>query len=159
MAWKSSVMKTTDMTLRADEPVKAGMLWLASLVPMKPSQPARHCPALLTDLYEMTMAYGYWKCGVQEKEGGFSVAFGLGDVIDFLHPLAFHYGVEASALDAIQVGGHTHVIADAFRGVNLQPGDAARALGEIRVTGVEITDSRFTTERMRRDAAEVSHGR
>jgi len=53
--------------------------------------------ALLTDLYQLTMAYGYWKTGVLDKEavfhlyfrknpfgGGFTVACGLPYVIDFL---------------------------------------------------------------------------
>ena len=52
--------------------------------------------ALLTDLYQLTMAYGYWKSGVQDKEavfhlsfrknpfqGGFSIACGLDYVVDF----------------------------------------------------------------------------
>lgn len=62
----------------------------------------RHLPALLTDLYQLTMAYGYWKTGALEKEavfqvffrrnpfgGGFSVACGLGDAIDYLRSLSF----------------------------------------------------------------------
>ena len=63
---------------------------------------AHPCPALLTDLYQLTMAYAYWKSGVQEKEavfhlffrknpfkGGFSIACGLSDAIDYLRTLAF----------------------------------------------------------------------
>jgi nicotinate phosphoribosyltransferase len=58
--------------------------------------------ALLTDLYQITMAYGYWKSGLTEKEavfnlffrrnpfqGGFTVACGLDYVIDFLQN--FHF--------------------------------------------------------------------
>lgn len=58
--------------------------------------------ALLTDLYQITMAYGYWKSGLTEKEavfnlffrknpfqGGFTVACGLEYVIDFLDN--FHF--------------------------------------------------------------------
>ena len=69
---------------------------------MKTPHSTRHCPALLTDLYELTMAYGYWKNGMQDREAvfhllfrenpfgsGFSVACGLSDAIDFLRPLAF----------------------------------------------------------------------
>lgn len=54
-------------------------------------------PATLTDLYELTMAAGYWKLGRGEEravfnlffrqqpfEGGFSVAAGLARVVDFL---------------------------------------------------------------------------
>lgn len=58
--------------------------------------------SLLTDLYQLTMAYGYWKTGIHEKEavfhlffrknpfnGGFAVACGLGAVVDFLEALKF----------------------------------------------------------------------
>jgi len=31
--------------------------------------------ALLTDLYELTMAYGYWKLGMQDKKASFSLFF------------------------------------------------------------------------------------
>ena len=31
--------------------------------------------ALLTDLYQLTMAYGYWKVGVGERESVFHVIF------------------------------------------------------------------------------------
>jgi nicotinate phosphoribosyltransferase len=59
--------------------------------------------ALLTDLYELTMAYGYWTSGAGEQEavfslsfrhnpfgGGFSVACGLGLVVEYLEGLRFH---------------------------------------------------------------------
>ena len=58
--------------------------------------------ALLTDLYELTMAYGYWKAGVSDREavfnlyfrkhpfeGGFSIACGLAYVIDYLENFRF----------------------------------------------------------------------
>ena len=58
--------------------------------------------ALTTDLYEVTMAYGYWKVGVSDYEaafhvtfrenpfgGQFTIACGLATVIDFLR--AFHF--------------------------------------------------------------------
>src|SRR5437899_12307036 len=58
--------------------------------------------ALLTDLYELTMACGYWKSGTTAKEaafhlafrqapfeGGFTVACGLAAVIDYLRTLRF----------------------------------------------------------------------
>jgi nicotinate phosphoribosyltransferase len=31
--------------------------------------------ALLTDLYELTMAYGYWKSGMSQKEAVFNLFF------------------------------------------------------------------------------------
>lgn len=63
--------------------------------------PARSS-ALLTDLYQLTMACAYWKRGLQAKEavfhlffrtlpfkGGFSIACGLADAIDYLRTLHF----------------------------------------------------------------------
>jgi len=59
--------------------------------------------ALLTDLYEVTMAYAYWKAGKAEQEavfhlffrkhpfeGGFTLACGLGDCVRYL--LGFRFG-------------------------------------------------------------------
>lgn len=58
--------------------------------------------ALLTDLYQLTMAYGYWKLGRQDHEavfhlyfrkhpfaGGFALACGLASVIDYLNGFRF----------------------------------------------------------------------
>ncbi|MGA2618040.1 MAG: nicotinate phosphoribosyltransferase [Thermoguttaceae bacterium] len=58
--------------------------------------------ALLTDLYQLTMAYGYWKAGVGQQQavfhltfrhnpfgGGFTVAAGLATVIEYLENLRF----------------------------------------------------------------------
>jgi nicotinate phosphoribosyltransferase len=58
--------------------------------------------ALLTDLYQLTMAYGYWKSWQAEREAvihlffrkapyqsGFTIAVGLATAIDFLK--AFHF--------------------------------------------------------------------
>jgi len=58
--------------------------------------------ALLTDLYQLTMAYGYWKAGVAEREsvfhlhfrrhpfgGGHAIAAGLGPALDYLEGLRF----------------------------------------------------------------------
>ena len=58
--------------------------------------------ALLTDLYQLTMAYGYWKAGKADQEavfhlffrkqpfnGGFTIACGLADVIQYLRGFRF----------------------------------------------------------------------
>lgn len=58
--------------------------------------------ALLTDLYQLTMSYGYWKNGMQNKEavfhlffrkrpfgGGFTIAAGLENVINYLERFRF----------------------------------------------------------------------
>lgn len=65
----------------------------------------QHSLALLTDLYQITMSYGYWKSGFDRKEavfhlafrrnpfqGGFSVAAGLEAVVDYLQ--RFHFDEE-----------------------------------------------------------------
>ncbi|MBN2578779.1 MAG: nicotinate phosphoribosyltransferase [Pirellulales bacterium] len=57
---------------------------------------------LLTDLYELTMAYGYWKQGLARREavfhlffrsppfgGGYAIAAGLAPAIEFLENLSF----------------------------------------------------------------------
>ncbi|HVX15805.1 MAG TPA: nicotinate phosphoribosyltransferase [Pirellulales bacterium] len=67
-----------------------------------PSLLYRSSLALLTDLYELTMACGYWKSGAAEREaafhllfrhhpfrGGFTVACGLAYAIDWLSHLHF----------------------------------------------------------------------
>src|SRR4051794_38293155 len=61
-----------------------------------------HALALLTDLYQLTMAYGYWKLGMADRRaafhltfrsnpfhGGYSVCCGLHDAIDFVNDLRF----------------------------------------------------------------------
>ncbi len=61
--------------------------------------------ALLTDLYELTMAYGYWRSGTHTKEAvfhhhfrrppfgsGFTVACGLAPVIEFIEH--FHFDAD-----------------------------------------------------------------
>jgi nicotinate phosphoribosyltransferase len=58
---------------------------------------------LLTDLYQLTMAYGYWKLNLHEREavfhqlyrknpfkGNYAVTCGLGAVIEFLESWRFH---------------------------------------------------------------------
>ena len=31
--------------------------------------------ALVTDLYQLTMAYGYWKAGLHEREAVFNISY------------------------------------------------------------------------------------
>ena len=58
--------------------------------------------ALLTDLYQLTMACGYWKSGVAEREavfhltfrrppfqGGYAIAAGIGPALEFLERMRF----------------------------------------------------------------------
>jgi nicotinamidase/pyrazinamidase len=55
--------------------------------------------------------------------------------------LATDYCVKYTALDAVKLGFRAAVIADACRGVNLQPSDSEAALTEMRKAGVRIVDS------------------
>ncbi|RMG03373.1 MAG: bifunctional nicotinamidase/pyrazinamidase [Planctomycetota bacterium] len=52
--------------------------------------------------------------------------------------LATDYCVKFTALDAVELGWSTFVIADASRGVDLQPGDVKAALDEMRARGISI---------------------
>ncbi len=67
-----------------------------------PTELYRPSLTLLTDLYQLTMAYGYWRAGMTDREavfhlsfrknpfgGGFSVACGLACAIDLLEELRF----------------------------------------------------------------------
>jgi nicotinate phosphoribosyltransferase len=67
-----------------------------------PSELYNHSLALLTDLYQLTMAYGYWKSDMADTEavfhlffrqnpfqGGFSIACGLSYALDLLEHFRF----------------------------------------------------------------------
>ncbi len=62
----------------------------------------RESLALLTDLYQLTMVYGYWKAGIAERQavfhlnfrkwpfkGGFAIAAGLESAVGFIQSLKF----------------------------------------------------------------------
>src|ERR1700740_2721523 len=66
------------------------------------TQKERVSPALLTDLYELTMAFGYWKQQMLEHEAvfhlffrqqpfnsGYAITCGLSDAIDYLQNFEF----------------------------------------------------------------------
>jgi nicotinamidase/pyrazinamidase len=78
-------------------------------------------------------------------DNGHRKATGLGEYLEergvdevYLCGLAIDYCVKFTALDAVALGFKTCVIEDACRGVNLQPGDVERAVGEMRAKGVEV---------------------
>jgi nicotinamidase/pyrazinamidase len=52
--------------------------------------------------------------------------------------LATDYCVKFTALDARQLGFNVHLVTDAISGVNLNPGDVDRAVGEMSGAGVKI---------------------
>ncbi len=59
----------------------------------------------------------------------------------YIAGLATDYCVKYTAIDAAQLGFEAYVIADACRGVNLQPGDSAAAIAEMEAAGVKIIRS------------------
>ena len=71
--------------------------------------------------------------------GDFLKARGVTDV--YLLGLATDYCVKWTALDAASLGFRTHLVADACRGVNLQPGDVERAVAEMRAAGINVVSS------------------
>lgn len=52
--------------------------------------------------------------------------------------LATDYCVKNTVLDALREGFRVRAVSDAMRAVNLQPGDDARAIEEMRAAGAEI---------------------
>lgn len=82
-------------------------------------------------------------------DNGHRVSTGMGEWLKdqgvdevFLCGLTTDYCVKYSALDAVNLGFRTHVVLDACRGVNLQPGDVDAALKRMRRAGVEIVMSK-----------------
>jgi len=84
----------------------------------------RQSLALLTDLYQLTMAYGYWRAGLAERPavfhltfrehpfgGQYAVACGLSHVVDFLGALRFS-GDDLSYLADLR-GSDNNVLFDA----------------------------------------------
>jgi nicotinamidase/pyrazinamidase len=59
----------------------------------------------------------------------------------FVGGLATDYCVKHTALDGLREGFAVVVLGDAIRGVDLQPDDSARALGEMRAAGVSTVAS------------------
>ena len=72
--------------------------------------------------------------------GDYLKAQGVREVV--IVGLATDYCVKFTALDALALGFHTTVVRDACRGVEVHPGDTARALAEMKEAGVEIVESR-----------------
>jgi nicotinamidase/pyrazinamidase len=72
--------------------------------------------------------------------GDYLKAQGVTDVT--IVGLATDYCVKFTALDAVGLGFKTKVIADACRGVDVNPGDTDRAIEDMRKAGVEIIQSK-----------------
>ena len=60
----------------------------------------------------------------------------------FIGGLATDYCIRASALDAVKAGFRTHLLVDAIRGVDVNPGDSGLAIEEMKRDGVHITTTK-----------------
>lgn len=82
-------------------------------------------------------------------DNGRRQATGLGDYLSqqgvrdvYVLGLATDYCVKFTALDAADLGFNTFLIEDGCRAVELKPGDAAKAIDELRSVGVRVIGSR-----------------
>jgi nicotinamidase/pyrazinamidase len=67
----------------------------------------------------------------------------LGKTVDtvYILGLATDYCVKFTALDAVGEGFETYLVEDGCRGVELNPGDVAAAIDEMKAAGVEVIQS------------------
>jgi nicotinamidase/pyrazinamidase len=81
---------------------------------------------------------GFFDNGRQKATGlgDYLLAEGVGDV--YVVGLATDYCVKYTALDAQSLGFRTFLLEDAARGVELAPGDVARAIAELKEAGVGV---------------------
>lgn len=90
---------------------------------------------------------GYSGFSVKDPISGEHAATGLGQLLDdariervVVVGLAGDVCVKATALDAVERGHEVLLPLAATRMVELQPGDGARAVAELRAAGVEVVD-------------------
>ena len=93
-------------------------------------------------------------------DNGHRKSTGLGDYLKskgvsdvYVAGLATDYCVKFTALDARQLGFAVHLVQDASRGVNLNPGDVAAAIEEMRRAGVSLLDSASLLRELPRSAS------
>ena len=84
---------------------------------------------------------GFYDNGQRAATGAFGYLKELKITDLYLVGLATDYCVKFTAMDGNSLGFNTHVIADACRGVNLQPGDVDKALDDMRAAGIHVISS------------------
>ncbi len=80
-------------------------------------------PALLTDLYQFTMAYGYWKAGLADRQAAFHIFFRR-------HPFGGGYTLACGLEGAIKFVEHFGFSADDLSYLGEQKGVTGRPLFE-----------------------------
>ncbi len=63
----------------------------------------------------------------------------------FVCGLATEYCVKNTVLDAIKLGFKTHILADAIKGIDANPGDSEKAIEEMKSEGAEIVNIKDVT--------------
>jgi len=84
---------------------------------------------------------GFFDNGHRKSTGLGDYLKGLGATAVYILGLTTDYCAKFTALDSRHLGFRTFLIEDATRGVELQPGDVARAIEEMRSAGVEVVRS------------------
>jgi nicotinamidase/pyrazinamidase len=89
-------------------------------------------------------------------DNGRKKATGLGDYLHekgitdvYVCGLATDFCVKYTALDALSLGFKTFLIEDACRGVNIQPGDVAKAVAEMADAGIAVVQAKEILEAVR----------
>ena len=84
---------------------------------------------------------GFFDNGHRKSTGLGDSLKGRGAVDVYVLGLATDYCVKFTALDARQLGFRTFLVEDGSRGVELAPGDVARAIADMRAAGVQVVRS------------------
>jgi nicotinamidase/pyrazinamidase len=84
---------------------------------------------------------GFFDNGQRKSTGLGDYLKGRGATEIYVLGLATDYCVKFTALDARRLGFRTFLIEDGSRGVELRPGDVARAVDEMRKAGVQVLRS------------------
>jgi nicotinamidase/pyrazinamidase len=84
---------------------------------------------------------GFFDNGHRKSTGLGDYLAGRGATDVYVLGLATDYCVKFTALDARKLGFRTFLVQDGSRGVELRPGDVARAVEEMRDAGVEVVQS------------------
>ena len=97
----------------------------------------KEIPALLTDFYQLTMAYGYWRLGMAEREAVFHLFFRR-------HPFQGNYAINCGLEAVIDYLRHWHFTAEELgwleklldpQGQTLFSSDFLEYLSRVRFTG------------------------
>lgn len=113
--------------------------WGAEFVPQLDRDRIQHIIPKGTDR-RIDSYSGFFDNARQQATGLERLLRSLG--VDEIHllGLATDYCVQATALDAVELGFRAALVVEGIRGVDLQPGDCQRAIARMRQAGVHIQE-------------------